>query len=198
MAEYTRRLTELVPSWQSSLSTAAAAGPSSSSSRQAGGAMGPVFSTLIHTEEDLEEPAKLNQATAAAAAGPEQRGAGDQQGVNVEHSTAAAAAGTGMKLHALAGQGAVEELKELLAAGLPVDARDTEECTPLHFAADRGQVEVAQLLIEFGADIAAVDVDGQTALHYAALCGQEEVREGWQGGMTDHRSLHSVITICLE
>jgi hypothetical protein len=141
----------------------------------------------MHTQEDFGEgldPIRADAASApgiSAAPGGELRGqgaAGDQHAGDGETTTStAAAAGVDAKLHALAGQGAVEELRMLLAAGLPVDARDQEGCTPLHFAADRGQLEVAQLLIAAGANMAAVDVDGQTALHYAALCGQEEV--GW-------------------
>lgn len=62
-----------------------------------------------------------------------------------------------------------------LRAGMPVDARDAREWTPLMVAAFHGNEAAAKLLIEHGADPQARDRDGYTPLHWGALAGYSEV-----------------------
>src|SRR5262249_9738315 len=59
----------------------------------------------------------------------------------------------------------------LLRGGLPVDARDKHDWTPLMIAAFNGKEAVAKVLIEQGADPQARDRRGYTPLHWAALSG---------------------------
>jgi outer membrane protein assembly factor BamB len=61
------------------------------------------------------------------------------------------------RLHDAAGRGAIDEVRELLAAGVDVDAPTEYGATALLFAAGRGQVEVVRLLLEAGADPNARD-----------------------------------------
>jgi hypothetical protein len=74
-----------------------------------------------------------------------------------------------------AGAGNIEAVKQHLAKGVDVDAKNKDEATALHVAAFLGQYEVAELLIQKGADVNVSDDDGGTALHAAAFLGQYEV-----------------------
>jgi ankyrin repeat protein len=61
-----------------------------------------------------------------------------------------------------------------------VEARDTDDSTPLHWAAWKGHAEVAALLLDFGADIQAKNKNdhwGNTPLHAAAHGNQRAVAE---------------------
>jgi O-glycosyl hydrolase/ankyrin repeat protein len=70
----------------------------------------------------------------------------------------------------------LNRLRDLIAAGAEVDARDVAGRTPLHWAAWQGYSvmennptpEVVQLLLDAKADPNAVDEKGRTPLHYAA------------------------------
>ncbi|XP_049796999.1 poly [ADP-ribose] polymerase tankyrase-1-like [Schistocerca nitens] len=84
----------------------------------------------------------------------------------------------GRRLIEAAEQGAVEQLRELLAAGADVGAR--EECggdyTALHVAADGGHEAAASCLVGAGAEVDARDGSGQrTPLHWAAENGHAGV-----------------------
>ncbi|XP_049944529.1 ankyrin repeat domain-containing protein 1-like [Schistocerca serialis cubense] len=81
----------------------------------------------------------------------------------------------GTRLVQAAQQGAVGELRALIAAGAHVAARGGGGQTALHWAARRGGVEAARLLVGAGAAVDARDDDGWTPLHYAALSGHAEV-----------------------
>ncbi|XP_046984057.1 BTB/POZ and MATH domain-containing protein 3-like [Schistocerca americana] len=81
----------------------------------------------------------------------------------------------GRRLVQAAQQGAVGELRALIAAGAHVAARGGGGQTALHWAARRGGVEAARLLVGAGAAVDARDDDGWTPLHYAALSGHAEV-----------------------
>ncbi len=63
--------------------------------------------------------------------------------------------------------GDIATVKQHLAAGTDVNAKDEDSWTPLHFAAASGHKEIAELLIDKGADVNAKEVDGETSLHYA-------------------------------
>jgi cytohesin len=71
---------------------------------------------------------------------------------------------------------AIEALKQHLAAGADVNAKDDGGVTPLHTAALHGYNELAELLIAAGADVNAKDNSGYTPLHEAAAA------RGWAGG----------------
>ena len=70
--------------------------------------------------------------------------------------------------------GDVDEIRESLAAGAPVDGRDANGTTALMMAAANGHVEAMQVLLSAGADINATNERGNTSLHWAVFTGQEE------------------------
>ncbi len=74
-------------------------------------------------------------------------------------------------------KGDIEVVKQQLAAGRDVNAKDKGGGTPLHNAADGGHMEVAELLIAKGADVNAKDNYKRTPLHGAANNGQKEIVE---------------------
>ncbi len=82
----------------------------------------------------------------------------------------AAAVGTaGISIFEAAKTGAVDRIREILAASPDLaSVKDTAfGATPLHWAALRDQVEAARLLLDKGADPAAVNNDGETPLDVA-------------------------------
>jgi cytohesin len=70
-------------------------------------------------------------------------------------------------IHAAARYGNIEAIKQHLAAGTDVDAKDKYGRTPLHLAAIEGHKEIAELLIAKGASVNAQDVGGYTPLDSA-------------------------------
>ncbi|MFC1716254.1 ankyrin repeat domain-containing protein [Candidatus Poribacteria bacterium] len=74
-----------------------------------------------------------------------------------------------------AANGDIKAIKQLLAKGADVNARDIKDgMTPLSWAALLSQTETAELLIQKGADVNARNRDGATSLHVAAFFGQAE------------------------
>jgi cytohesin len=65
------------------------------------------------------------------------------------------------------GGGDIEAVKEFLAAGVDVNAKNDWGETPLHRAAVKGRKEMAELLIAKGADVNAKDNKGRTPLDFA-------------------------------
>ena len=63
--------------------------------------------------------------------------------------------------------GNIEAVKQHLAAGTDVNAKNKGEETPLHEAALGEHKEIAELLITKGADVNAKDDDGKTPLDWA-------------------------------
>ena len=85
--------------------------------------------------------------------------------------------GPSVDIWTAANKGNIEAVKQHLAAGVDVNAKDKYGLTPLHHAAWQGRNEIVELLIANGADVNAKDVDGGTPLHEAASDGRKEVVE---------------------
>ena len=72
-----------------------------------------------------------------------------------------------ISIHDAAHQGNIEDVRQHLAAGVDVNAKNVGGGTPLHYAATSAQKEIAKLLIAKGADVNARDDDGETPLDTA-------------------------------
>ena len=66
-------------------------------------------------------------------------------------------------------RGRVDVLELLLKQGEDVNARHSNEPTPLEFASCIGQVDITQLLLNGGANVNSNNVHGNTPLHLAAI-----------------------------
>ena len=83
-----------------------------------------------------------------------------------------------ISIHDAAGfNGNIAAVKQHLAAGTDVNAKDDNGWTPLHFAVYYGHKEIVELLIAKGADVNAKDKNGWTPLHLAAENGRKQVAE---------------------
>ena len=93
------------------------------------------------------------------------KGADPDRGIKPKPPTAKAQA---ISIHDAAKDGNIEAVKQHLAAGSDVDAKEKYEKTPLHHAAKAGYYEIVEVLIAAGADVNAMNDYGGTPLHYAA------------------------------
>ncbi|MDC0308981.1 ankyrin repeat domain-containing protein [bacterium] len=83
-----------------------------------------------------------------------------------------------INIHGAARDGNIEAVKQHLAAGADVNAKEIARQTPLHYAAFNGHKEIVELLIDAGADVnAKPDLFGWVPLHNAVRGGQKEVAE---------------------
>jgi ankyrin repeat protein len=85
--------------------------------------------------------------------------------------------GPSVDIHKAAGTGNMEAVKQHIAAGTDLNAKDEDGATPLHVAAGVGNNEIAELLIAKGADMEAKNKYGYTPLHVAAVVGNKETTE---------------------
>ena len=77
--------------------------------------------------------------------------------------------GPSVDIHEAAYKGNIEAVKQHLANGTDVNAKDGAGFTPLHGAAFLGEKEIVELLIAKGADVNAKAVDGETPLDRATM-----------------------------
>src|SRR5437868_12054777 len=81
-------------------------------------------------------------------------------------------------LHKAARTGDLKQVETLVAAGIPVNARDSLGGTALHDAAWAGEKSVVEYLIRAGADVNARHAEGgSTPLHYAVITNRPDVVE---------------------
>jgi uncharacterized protein len=95
------------------------------------------------------------------------------------------------------------QVRQLIAAGVDVNAPDAGGDVPLIMAAYLGHTEITRLLLEAGADVTAVDSGMKaTALHAAAYAGRTEparllIQHGIaidaQGPYNGYTALHDAI-----
>ena len=82
-----------------------------------------------------------------------------------------------ISIHEAAEGGNIEVVKQHLAAGTDVDAKDKYELTALHWAAPAGQNEIVELLITKGAGVNAKSDGGQTPLDGAIQLKRTETAD---------------------
>ena len=87
-------------------------------------------------------------------------------------------------------RGNLEAVKQYIAAGTDVNAKNDGGYTPLHYAAFNGHKEIVELLIAKGADVNAKNVDGETPLDWAISGKQTELADLLRkhGGKTSEES----------
>ncbi len=83
-----------------------------------------------------------------------------------------------ISIHLAAGAGNIEAIKQHLAAGTDLNAKDeVAGWTPLNYAVMSGEKEAVEVLIDNGADVNVKDKYGSTPLHDASLGKHNEVVE---------------------
>jgi len=81
--------------------------------------------------------------------------------------------GSSVDIHEAAFDGNIEAVKQHLAAGADVNAKNDGGYTPLHYAAFNGHKEIAELLIAKGADVNAKDgIGGKTTARMGKIKDQ--------------------------
>jgi len=82
-----------------------------------------------------------------------------------------------ISIHDAAKDGNIEAVKQHLAAGTDVNAKNKYEQTPFHQAAYWDRKEIVELLLANGADVNAKGYYGRTPLQRAAWEGHKEIVE---------------------
>ena len=85
--------------------------------------------------------------------------------------------GPSVDIHQAAERGNIEVVKQAIADGADVNAKDDIGWTPLHPATAAGHKEIVELLIAKGADVNAMDDDGITPLDFAIVDKQSETAD---------------------
>ena len=125
----------------------------------------------VEPPEPVAEAAKPTTPPKAVTAN---KGADPARGIKPEPPTGKA---PDIDIYGAAYTGNIEAIKQHLAAGTDVNAKNEWGGTPLHFATFGSHKEVVELLIAKGADVNAKDGVGETPLHWAAKEGNKEVVE---------------------
>ena len=81
------------------------------------------------------------------------------------------------RINIAATAGDAEAVRNFLAAGTDMEAKDENGATPLHLAAENGNGEIVKYLVENGANLNAKTKGEQTPLHIAAYEGRNETIE---------------------
>ena len=105
------------------------------------------------------------------------RWSGWTSGCGLSRVSGAAEPGGIRKLNSAIARDDLDEVRQLLAAGVDVNARDDDRQTLLAAAAIAGRVELIDLLIANGANVNLRDKAGRTALTQAVEAGHDEVAE---------------------
>jgi ankyrin repeat protein len=71
------------------------------------------------------------------------------------------------ELHDAVAECEIERVRQLIAAGADVNARDEDGATPLHYAGAERHIDIIRLLLDAGADLSSVDEQGKTAEDWA-------------------------------
>ena len=82
-----------------------------------------------------------------------------------------------ISIHKAAFNENIEAVKQHLAAGTDVNAKDKGDNTPLGYATGRNNKEIVELLITKGAEVNTKNYSGSTPLHSAAGKGHKEIAE---------------------
>ncbi|KAL9951672.1 hypothetical protein ACROYT_G044390 [Oculina patagonica] len=93
-------------------------------------------------------------------------------------------------LHLSALGGNIASIEKLLSQGCDINARESDEKTPLMIAACHGKAKVVSFLLKSGADAFLKSEDGSTLLHFASRGGnvtiiEEVVKQGLHIDSTD-------------
>ena len=83
--------------------------------------------------------------------------------------------GPSVDIHKAAWSGNIKVVKQHIAAGTDVNAKNKYEQTPLHRAAYSDRKEIVELLLANGADVNAKGYYGRTPLQRAAWFGRKEI-----------------------
>ena len=84
-------------------------------------------------------------------------------------------AGPNLSLHMAILQDKTDIVKQQVAAGSDLNAKDSFGSTPLIVAVTFGRTEAARILIDAGADLTIANAEQSTPLHIAALFGRTEI-----------------------
>jgi len=76
--------------------------------------------------------------------------------------------GSGSQLHLAVMSGQIDDVRELISAGMDLNLKNSSGFTPLHLAVMTGNEEIVRELIRKGADINAAGKSGYTPLHIAS------------------------------
>jgi len=78
-------------------------------------------------------------------------------------------------IHYAASFGNMDLLKNLIAKGVKVDEKNSNNMTPLLLATASGHEDAVKLLLENRADTEIKNIERRAAIHYASYCGNETV-----------------------
>ena len=102
------------------------------------------------------------------------KGADPARGIKPEPPTTKA---PDINIHKAAFDGNIEAVKQHIAAGTDVNAKDEKGATPLHGAAFTSRMEIVELLIANGADVNAKRSKGWTPLDTAIEFEHSEIAD---------------------